>query len=202
MKYLFTKINHYRKFINENLVDRIDKDIKILPVENKMNLFKRSLSINEEIFEEPLKTEYNLIFLNDSFMKIIFKSKSNTECRLDLHVIQENNELINHIAFTTNDSKYDTIPNNLDDYNQYEVEYNQPTNKYEMVEVLNRVRFILNDLVDKNKTNNNFCIGGTEIKSKNNIYEYFLKVVVGEDGFKKLKTDVYPDIEWGLYFKI
>lgn len=54
----------------------------------------------------------------------------------------------------------------------------------------------------KNDTlSNYFCIGGIEIKSKNNIYEYFLKVVVGENGFEKLDTDLY-DNKWGLYFKI
>ena len=63
------------------------------------------------------------------------------------------------------------------------------------------MNFILRDLV-KNGISNLFCIGGNEIFQKNNIYEYFLKVVVGEDGFKKLNTDVYPDSGWGLYFKI
>jgi hypothetical protein len=203
MNYLYTKLEHYKRFINENGINRIDKSIKILPVENKMSLFKSSFSLNEEeIFESPLETNYTLKYINEKFIKLLFSSKSNTRYRLDLHIINENDELVNHIAFTIDDTKYDSIPDNVNDYNQYEIDYNQPTNKYEMIEVLNRIHFILLDLVNKDKILNYFCIGGTEIKGKNNIYEYFLKTIVGEGGFKKLKTDVYQDIGWGLYFKI
>ena len=68
---------------------------------------------------------------------------------------------------------------------------------------MNRIHFILKDIIDKNYINNNlFCIGGTEIESKNNIYEYSLKVIVGNNGFDKLKTSVYPKTGWGLYFSI
>lgn len=200
MNYLFTKLNHYKKYIVENNGDRIDRNIKILPIEDKMALFKNSLLVNEEIFESPIETDYVLKFINKRFLKILFKSKSNIEYRLDIHII--NNDFVNHIAFTLNDLKYDRIPDNINDYNQYEMDYNQPTNRYEMIEVLNRIHFSLNDLVDKNKISNSFCIGGTEIKGKNNIYQYFLKTIVGEDGFRKLKTDVYPNVGWGLYFKI
>ena len=42
----------------------------------------------------------------------------------------------------------------------------------------------------------------TEIIEKNNIYEYLLKVIVGDDGFKKMKTEVYDKVGWGLYFSI
>ena len=35
-----------------------------------------------------------------------------------------------------------------------------------------------------------------------NIYEYSLKVIVGKNGFDKLKTNVYPNTGWGLYFSI
>ena len=46
-----------------------------------------------------------------------------------------------------------------------------------------------------------FCIGGAKLLAKNNIYQYMLKVIVGEDGFKKLKTNKY-NTGFGLYFKI
>ena len=56
------------------------------------------------------------------------------------------------------------------------------------------LKVILNSLVG------DFCIGGIFYK-KNNLYEYFLKFVVGENGFEKRKTNKYPT-EWGLYFNI
>jgi hypothetical protein len=70
-----------------------------------------------------------------------------------------------------------------------------------MIELLNRLHFILKDLVSKNIINNNFCIGGTEL-IENNIYEFFLKVIVGDGGFEKINTNVYSKVGWGLYFSI
>ena len=78
-------------------------------------------------------------------------------------------------------------------------EYESPTNKGEIIEILNRLNYIIRDLV-KHGMENSFCIGGTEIQKKNDIYEYFLKVI-GCD-FDKRNTSVYPKSGWGLYFKI
>ena len=53
----------------------------------------------------------------------------------------------------------------------------------------------------KNEINKYFCIGGTKLEKKNNLYKYFLNVVVGENGFEKKETTLY-DTGWGLYFSI
>lgn len=71
-----------------------------------------------------------------------------------------------------------------------------------MYEIINKIHFILNDLIDNKIINNYFCIGGTKLLTKNNIYQYVLKILVGEDSFKKLDTNVYKDTKFGLYFKI
>ena len=197
MKYLYTKSDHYKKFVETNYTNRLHKGLKIWTTGSKNQLLK----INE-IFEAPLETEYIIHNHTNGGFKIIFKTKSETEYRLDIFLIKEFNKIINHISFTINDSIFDTIPNNENDYKSINYEYDKLTNKGEMVEILNRIHFILVDLVSNKKINNEFCIGGTEIIEKNNIYEYFLKVVVGEDGFEKKKTDAYPNIGWGLYFKI
>ena len=204
MKYLYTKSEHYRLFLEKNNSNRLSKSLKITTIGDKSNLFKISLNyeINEEIFNSPLETDYNIIEINLRFKKVIFKSKSNTEYRIDIHSINEKKSLINHLSFSENDDKYDTIPNNKEDFVNFEADYDRLTNRNEMIEVLNRIYFIIHDLVGKDIISNYFCIGGTELEGKNNIYEYFLKVVVGESGFEKLKTDVYPKIGWGLYFKI
>jgi hypothetical protein len=80
-------------------------------------------------------------------------------------------------------------------------DYDKLTNKNEMIEILNRIHFIIKDLLYKNIIINSFCIGGTDLESKNNIYYYFLKIMVGENGFSKKDTKYY-DSGWGLYFKI
>ena len=52
-----------------------------------------------------------------------------------------------------------------------------------MLEILNRIRYIIEDLVKSEDVVNNFCIGDSILDSKNNIYEYFLKMVIGEDKY-------------------
>lgn len=204
MIYLYTKTEHYKKFVEDNKSNRLSKFIKVLPESDKMNLFKLSLNsaFNEEIYGSPIETKYNLVKVNNNFLKVLFTSKSNTNYRLDIHIINEENGIVNHISFTENDSKYDTIPDNQYGFDQYESDYNRLTGKNEMIEFMDRIHFILSDLLNKgNLSNNLFCIGGTELE-KNNIYEYLLKVVVGDNGFKKIETNIYPKVGWGLYFSI
>lgn len=204
MKYLYTKTEHYKTFYKNNKTDRLSKLVKILPESEKMNLFKISLGYktNEEIFNKSIETKYNIEKIKENFSKITFKTNSDIEYRLDIHVVDEVNGIVNHIAFSENDSKFDTIPDNSIDFNEYEENYNKPTKHHEMIELMNRIHFILKDVIDKNYITNSFCIGGTEIEGKNNIYEYSLKVIVGKNGFNKLKTNVYPNTGWGLYFSI
>lgn len=192
-------------FCEKNRTNRLSKFVKILPESDKMSLFKitSGYKLNEEIFNESIETKYDIEELKQNFFKITFKTNSDTKYRLDIHVIDEVNGIVNHISFTEHDSKYDTITDNENDFNEYEESYNKPTNRNEMIELMNRIHFILKDIIDKNYINHNlFCIGGTEIEGKNNIYEYSLKVIVGKNGFNKLKTDVYTNTGWGLYFYI
>ena len=205
MKYLYTKTEHYKLFIKDNKSNRLSKDIKILPESDKMNLFKISLNynLNEEIYDKPLETDYKLLKIKDNFIKVLFQSKSNINYRLDIHTIVEKNGIVNHISFTEDDIKYDIIPDKQSDFEQYESDYNRLTGKNEMIELMNRIHYILSNLLSNDDlSNNSFCIGGTELIEKNNIYEYLLKVIVGDGGFKKINTDIYSKVGWGLYFSI
>lgn len=203
MKYLYSKYEHYNIFILSNKSNRLSKGLKVLPYESKIsNLLKKSYSVNEEIFDRSIDTKYELINVKNNFKKIIFKSNSNTEYRLDIFEIEERKDMVSHISFALNDEKFDSIPKNDIEFQEYEAEYQKLTNKNEMIEVLNRIHFILSDLIDTKIINNNFCIGGTKLEEKNKIYQYLLKVIAGENGFKKLDTDVYPEIGWGLYFTL
>ena len=169
MKYLYVKYNHYVNFINENKNDRLCKNLKIY-ASSKNGLIN-------EIFTEPLNTEYTIEENNDNIL-ISFYTKNYNKYRLDIFKIIEkdkSDDYINHISYSDYDNK---------------------------LELLNRIYFILMDLLNKNIINNSFCIGGTKLISKNNIYQYLLKTIVGENGFKKLNTDVYKDTKFGLYFKI
>lgn len=196
MIYLHTNINQYRKYIVENKTDRISKGIKLFTTSKDYLLSK--IGINE-IFDNKygLETKYDKIKLNNN-IKVTFNTKLDSY-RLDIIPIVENDELINHISFTLNNDRFDNIPDNIEEFDMFSLDYETPTNKGEMVEILNRLNYILRDLVKKGLLNK-FCIGGTEIQKKNDIYEYFLKVI--DCDFKKINTLVYPKSGWGLYFKI
>lgn len=68
---------------------------------------------------------------------------------------------------------------------------------------IHKMIIYLLSLIDNNNLKvNYFCIGANEIsEKKNDIYEYFLKIVVGNNNFQKLETELYTP-KWGLYFKI
>ena len=195
MKYLYTKSNHYTKFLESNSnSNRLSKNLKILPPNGKF--------INE-IFNSPIKCDYTKETKKSEARVVIkFESKLGNKYRLDIFPLKEFNKEINHIAFGIDSKEFEDLPNTLSDLDIYWDDYERPTNRNEMIDILNRLNFILNDLVNKNEIQPDFCIGGTELESKNNIYEYFLKIVVGDNGFTKLKTRMYPKSGWGLYFKI
>lgn len=186
MKYLYTSKEHYRLYVERNNTDRLSKNCKLYTTSKDKLLNDSKLY---EIFKNSLYTDYQT-YIDNNHYKFIFKSNSNTEYRLDIFIINESDKgLVNHIAFSLNSRNLSTD------------EYETPTDKKEMIEVLNRLHFIIKDLVYKQILTNYFCIGGTELESKNNIYQYMLKVIVGDDGFEKIETNIY-DTEWGLYFKI
>jgi len=188
MKYLFTKNDHYIKYVEEHGSDRLCKNLKLYITSKDILLKKVSNNINE-IFDKNIKTDYDIVYNNNNIL-ISFLSNSEFKYRLDIFKIKEINGVVNHISF----SKYD---GNINDEENYE----ELLNKNEMIEVINRIHYILKDLVKNNNITNYFCIGGCDLLSKNRIYEYALKTIVGVDGFKKLYTDLY-DSKFGLYFKI
>lgn len=186
MNYLYTKQEHYIKFVEEYKTDRLYKNLKIYSPMKTGKLIK-------EIFNEPIFTEYDIVETNPDKILISFKTKSGSKYRLDIWIIEEKDkyaESINHFSF----SDFEKSTENEDDYEEI-------LKRHEALEIFNKIHFILINLCEKGLINNIFCIGGTKLLSKNNIYEYALKIIVGDDGFKKLKTNVYKT-GFGLYFKI
>jgi len=183
MKYIYCKYEHYQKFNEQNSI-RLSKGLK-LATNTKSILLK-------EIFTSPVQTNYHIENNDDESIIISFYSNKNNKYRIDIFKFLEEDKsefYISHLAF----SDYKNDPNSI--------EYENILNRHEMIEVLNRIHFILKDLVDKEVINNFFCIGGAELIQKNAIYEYVLKVIVGENGFEKLPTTFYIS-GYGLYFEI
>lgn len=187
MKYLYTRNDHYRLFMEKNNNERLKKNLKIIPSTKFNKVF--------EVFDRIIDTEYkviNKIIDNKKLKKCIFKTTSGNNYRLDLLLDYEANcGWTNHISFTTND---------ISNYN--DENYENLTDKNEMIEILNRIKFIIKDLLENGELeHNNFCVGGAELEQKNNIYKNFLRIVVGDSGFDKVDIDGYST-GWVLVFKV
>lgn len=186
------KNEHYKKFIKENNTDKFSRFIKIwCPSKSYLLSFTEfGPTLNEEIFE-PLYTNYIEEIVNNIHIVYYFETKSLTKYRLDIFKLSEFNTTINHIGFSLANKSID----NQD-------EYEEETNKNESIELFSRIIFILNDLIQKNKINNEFCIGGSTFEKKNILYKNMLKYLVGPNGFQKRNTNYYPNVGWGIYFQI
>lgn len=147
---------------------------------------KYLMSINE-MFDRVLETDYHIV--KGSKYKILFKT-SKHKYRLDLEPeLELGIGIVNHISFSDADVS--------DNANQKE--YDRLIGKGEMIEVINRITYIIKDLLKKKIIKNNFCIGGCRLKVKNAIYKHYLDTVVGK--YNKYETDFYP-CGWGYYFKL
>ena len=186
MNYLITEYEHYNKFVEKYGTDRLQKGLKLYTNSKSGLLFKTN-----EIFEKELYTNYIIEKLIPNLL-ISFNTTSGYKYRLDIFRVNEelkSKGYINHIAF----SDYNKEPTDED--------YEDLLNRNEVLEIISRIHFIIKDLIKDDVINNYFCIGGTKLLAKNNIYKYVLKILVGEDGVNKLDTNVY-DTGYGLYFKI
>jgi hypothetical protein len=191
-KTFLVKNKHYKKFIKENNTDKFSRFIKIwCPSKSYLLSFTEfGPTLNEEIFES-LDTNYIETIIDNIHSVYYFETKSLTKYRLDIFKLNESNMIVNHIGFSLANKK-------VSDSDGYEEE----TNKHEAIELFSRIIFILNDLISKNKINNEFCIGGSTFEKKNILYKNMLKYLVGPNGFQKKDTNYYPDTDWGVYFQI
>jgi hypothetical protein len=182
MKYLYVTLESYNKYINEFGTNRLDKWIKILPPPSKSFILNNYNDFILEAFE-GIETEYELSEVESGYL-IIFKCKSGYEYRFD--IIKEPNTKIYDLAFS--DSS-----NNMDD-----VSYENLTDRNESKELLSRLVWILKD-VDVKLDVDEWCIGATNLESKNNIYQYLMKFT---SYWEKRTTSKYPPSNWALYFTL
>jgi hypothetical protein len=162
---------HIEKYGNSNLCDNFQIYSK--------GCLPKFMNVNEEEIFEGKETKYEIIKNLDNLILIKFKSKSLTDYRLDL--MKEPNTDIWHIGFSLFDI-------------QYGPDYDKRTEKYEAIDTISRIIWILNDM----DMNCEYCIGATSDSSKNIIYEYILK---SSNWWEKRLTNQY-DLGWGIYFRI
>ena len=76
--------------------------------------------------------------------------------------------------------------------------YEELTDKKESIELLSRLVWILKDVKPKLNVSE-FCIGATNLTSKDNIYKNLMKFA---KSWQKKYTKKYPPSNWALYFEL
>ncbi len=182
MKHRSILVNH-KDFLNYKEKygsDKLDKWNSIYTKSKTKMLHDLGGIYEEEIFD-GIETAYKIKKNNDNYI-IIFNTISNTKYRFDL--FKEPNENIYHLGFSLYDTK--------------DEDYEKLTFKNEAIELLNKIIWILKDVVKSLPSDYELCIGLTDNEKKNKIYEYMMKTI---SNWEKRETDYY-DTGWGIYFKL
>lgn len=128
-----------------------------------------------EIYQVDLETEYEDLERNSPIyngVDYIFKFISNSGAKYRIDLLKHEDDKVDYknmysVLFSM--EKNDPYKSTIGDYEEM-------TDKNEMIEVLNRIRFILKDWLGRNRYKFTFVIGKSEIEKKNNIYKYFIKI--------------------------
>ena len=180
--YLYVTLESYNDYITKYGSNRLDKWIKILPPSSKSFVLNNYSDYILEAFE-GIETSYEFSEVDRGYL-IIFKCKSGYEYRFD--IFKEPNTKIYDLAFS--DSSNDTTDDN----------YESLTQRNESIELLSGLVWILKD-IDSKLDVSEWCIGSTNLQSKDNMYEYLMKFAKKWD---KRYTNKYPPLNWALYFTI
>jgi hypothetical protein len=145
-----------------------------------------------EIFDKKIITNYSIekrkspIFSSDDYI-FTFKTNSGIEYRLDL-LKHDDDKVSYENMYSVLFSLVENDPWSSDVLN-----YEKLTNKDEMIEILNRIRYIIEDWLDKTKLNITFVIGKSDNQKKNNIYEYFIRICLPTYNIKYDYSEHYFD---------
>lgn len=191
-----TTLYTYNEFIKENKTNRLSKNEKLeqpgAGVVNFLNVEKI-----DEIFDSKIdKLEYEEKAIDRVHGNItyFFKSKSNTEYRLDLVVLLEGNENLKDkrlhnkrfisVSFSLSNSKYEN--------------YDDQTNLNELYDVMSRIRYLIQ--LNEYKTNLNYVfMFGKPAENKINMYKYFIKICFPDYKLVVDYTSGFPNTNVGYY---
>lgn len=191
-----TSLYTYNEFIKENKTNRLSKNEKLeqpgAGVVNFLNVEK----INE-IFDSKIdKLEYEEKAIDRVHGNItyFFKSKSNTEYRLDLVVLLERNKDLKDKRL--HNKRFISVSFSLSNSN-YE-NYDDQTNLNELYDVMSRIRYLIQ--LNEYKTNLNYVfMFGKPAENKINMYKYFIKICFPDYKLVVDYTSGFPNTNVGYY---
>lgn len=191
-----TSLYTYNEFIKENKTNRLSKNEKLeqpgAGVVNFLNIEKI-----DEIFDskiDKLEYEENAVDKKHGNITYFFKSKSNTEYRLDLVVLLEKNEDIKDERL--HNKRFISVSFSLSNSN-YE-NYDDQTNLNELYDVMSRIRYLIQ--LNEYKTNLNYIfMFGKPAENKINMYKYFIKICFPDYKLIVDYTSGFPNTNVGYY---
>lgn len=164
MNYLYVSFKTFEEYYNKFKTDKLYKFYKIQT--SKYIKEHPFIKLNEIFNKDYSDVEYEVYYSDNEITTIKFKTSNLNVYRLDLLKMKNyckeiDDEFVYNISFT-------------DWYRDVE-KYEELTNKNEIYELLSKIGFILRDY-NKDK-NQSYCIGLTLDDRKNNLYNYFLRIV-------------------------
>ena len=180
----FTYIITYEQYktFNSYKLDKITRVSTGSKLITKMN----------EIYQEKLKTNYTTeirkspTYEGDDYI-IRFKTNSNVDYRLDL--LKHEDDKVNY------ENMYSVLFS-LEKNNHYSssiYDYEELTDKNEMIEILSRIGYIIQDWLNNTNKCITFVLGKSDIEKKNNIYKYFIKICFPDYNIKYDYSSHYFD---------
>jgi hypothetical protein len=200
MIYYKTTLHTYNKFIKEYKTNRLSKNekledptsgvVKFLKLEKIKEIFNyriNSLDYKEEKYKHPeYEAEENITFF--------FKSKSNTEYRLDFVILIEGEENIKDRRLKG--KKFISVSFSLSNSN-YE-DYDKQTNLDEIYDLMSRIRYII-ELNEYRVKDDYVFMFGKPSDNKIKMYQYFIKICFPDYEIIKDYTSGFPTTNVGYY---
>lgn len=191
-----TSLYTYNEFIKENKTNRLSKNEKLeqpgAGVVNFLNVEKI-----DEIFDSKIdKLEYDEKAIDRVHGDItyFFKSKSNTEYRLDLIILFERNKDLKDKRL--HNKRFISVSFSLSNSN-YE-NYDDQTNLNELYDVMSRIRYLIQ--LNEYKTNLSYVfMFGKPAENKINMYKYFIKICFPDYKLVVDYTSGFPNTNVGYY---
>jgi hypothetical protein len=200
MIYYKTTISTYNDFIKENGTNRLSKNEKLEVPGCGVNKFL-SIKKIDEIFDSKIdKLEYkeeeykHPKYSNEKNITYFFKSKSNTEYRLDLVILIEEDSNLKDKRL--HNKKFISVSFSL--ANSSSDNYDDVTNLDELYDVMSRIRYLIE--LNEYKTKHNYIfMFGKPSDDKIKMYEYFIKICFPDYKLILDYTSGFPNTNIGYY---
>ena len=199
MIYYKTSVFTYNEFLKENKTNRISKTEKIISDGSGVVKYLKIDKLGEIFNSNVEKLDYTKeTYVSESGEENIiyfFDSIKGNKYRLDLVILKEDNDNLKDTRL--HDKKFISV--SFSKFDATEEDYDNPTNKYELYDVMSRIKYLIK--LNEYKTKDGYIfMFGKPIENKINIYENFIKVCFPDYRLIKDYTSGFPNTNIGYYF--